>query len=63
MTLEEKKAFDSLKEDLYNYPEMVMVTVVRKELEVVINYMKKVQKNNEKSLEWAGTQTRSNRYI
>ncbi|WP_156956021.1 hypothetical protein [Carnobacterium pleistocenium] len=44
MTSEEKKAFESLKFELWNYPEMVMVTVSRKELETVINYIKKEQK-------------------
>lgn len=41
MTPKEKKAFDSLKEDLYNHPEMLMVTVSRKELELIINLLKK----------------------
>ncbi|MBT2731658.1 hypothetical protein [Carnobacterium sp. ISL-102] len=44
MTPTEKKAFESLKFELWNYPEMVMVTVSRKELEAVINYIKKEQK-------------------
>lgn len=46
MTPKEKKAFDSLKEDLYNYPEMMMVTVSRKDLEAIVNYIKKEQKNS-----------------
>lgn len=46
MTPNEKKAFDSLKEDLYNYPEMIMVTVSRKELELIINFVEKENKKN-----------------
>lgn len=46
MTPIEKKALDSLKEDLYNYPEMIMVTVSRKELELIINF---AEKENEKN--------------
>lgn len=46
MTPNEKKAFDSLKEDLYNYPEMIMVTVSRKELELIINFAGKENKKN-----------------
>lgn len=39
MNAKEKKAFKQLKDDLYNYPEMIMITVERKDLELVINYL------------------------
>ncbi|WP_188205383.1 hypothetical protein [Desemzia incerta] len=41
----EKKALKELKNDLYNYPEVIMLSVSRKDLETVINYLEKVQKN------------------
>lgn len=47
MNAKEKKALKELKSDLYNYPEVVMITVVRKDLELVINYLEK-EKGNKK---------------
>lgn len=41
MNSREIKAFNELKCDLYNYPEMIMITVSRKDLELVINYLEK----------------------
>lgn len=46
MTPRVKEAIDSLKEDLYNYPEMIMITVSRRELELIINYIDKENKKN-----------------
>lgn len=46
MTSEEKEALKNIKGDLYNYPEMVMITVSRKELEIVVNYIEKENKKN-----------------
>lgn len=44
MKPEEKKAMGSLKKELNDYPEMMMVTISRKDLETVINYLKKSTK-------------------
>lgn len=41
MNTKEEKAFKELKSDLYNYPEVIMLSVPRKELELVINYLEK----------------------
>lgn len=41
MNAKEEKAFKELKSDLYNYPEMIMITVSRKDLELVINCLEK----------------------
>lgn len=46
MNPKELKAFKELKSDLYNYPEMIMITVSRKDLELVINCLEK--ENNRK---------------
>ncbi|MFL2100060.1 hypothetical protein [Desemzia sp. FAM 23989] len=45
MNPKELKAFKELKSDLYNYPEMFMITVDRKDLELVINYLEKEKEN------------------
>ncbi|MCI3029772.1 hypothetical protein LMF32_12025 [Desemzia sp. C1] len=46
MTPAEKKALKELKNDLYNYPEVIMLSVSRKDLETVINYLEKTHKKS-----------------
>lgn len=47
MNPKEMKAFKELKSDLDDYPEMLMISVARKDLELIIKYL---EKENKKSL-------------
>lgn len=47
MNQREEEAFNTLKDDLYNYPKVIMITVERKDLELVINYLEKEKRKND----------------
>lgn len=63
MNPEVKKALNSLNNELKNYPEMIMVTVSRKDLETVVKCLNAQKKPLAAPTKWVAKGNVLNRYI